>query len=71
MTGGMSCPEHCLLGRQRTFLARPQAVFKEVRMIFVGIDWAEDHHDLCLLEEQGGTLGKRRLPEGLEGARQL
>jgi transposase len=40
-------------------------------MIFVGIDWAEEHHDACLLEEQGGALGKRRVPESLEGARQL
>src|SRR5437879_4217733 len=40
-------------------------------MIFVGVDWAEDHHDVCLLDEQGASLGKRRVPEGLEGSRQL
>jgi transposase len=40
-------------------------------MIFVGVDWAEDHHDVCLEDEPGATLGKRRLPEGLAGARQL
>jgi transposase len=40
-------------------------------MVFVGIDWAEAHHDICLLDEQGKLLGKRRVSEGLEGVRQL
>ena len=40
-------------------------------MVLVGIDWAEAHHDVCLLDEQGKLLGKRRVPEGLEGVRRL
>jgi transposase len=40
-------------------------------MVFVGIDWAEAHHDVCLLDEAGSVLAKRRLPDGLEGVRQL
>ncbi|MCA1838573.1 MAG: IS110 family transposase, partial [Actinobacteria bacterium] len=40
-------------------------------MIFVGDDWAETHHDICVLDEQGKLLGKRRVPEGLEGVRQF
>src|SRR3989442_1280355 len=40
-------------------------------MIFVGIDWAEAHHDICVLDESGGMLAKRRIAEGLEGVRQL
>ena len=40
-------------------------------MVFVGVDWAESHHDVCLLDEQGKVLGKRRIPEGLEGVRRL
>jgi transposase len=40
-------------------------------MIFVGDDWAEDHHDVCVIDEAGGRLGWRRLPEGLTGIRQL
>ncbi|TMD93286.1 MAG: IS110 family transposase, partial [Chloroflexi bacterium] len=36
-------------------------------MIFLGIDWAEAHHDVCLLDEAGSALGKARVPEGLEG----
>jgi hypothetical protein len=40
-------------------------------MIFVGDDWAEEHHDVYLLDESGRRLGSRRLPEGLTGVRQL
>ncbi len=40
-------------------------------MIFVGVDWAEAHHDICALDEEGATLAKRRIPDTLEGVRQL
>ena len=40
-------------------------------MIFVGVDWAEAHHDVCLLDEQGKVLGKGRVSEGVEGVRRL
>ena len=40
-------------------------------MIFVGVDWAEAHHDVCAMDEAGGLLGKRRVPDGVEGARQI
>ena len=36
-------------------------------MIFLGIDWAEAHHDVCLLDEEGNRLGKARVPDGIEG----
>ena len=36
-------------------------------MIFVGDDWAEGHHDVCLMDEAGTRLAARRLPEGLPG----
>ena len=35
--------------------------------IFVGDDWAEDHHDVHVMNEAGARLGGRRLPEGLAG----
>jgi len=35
--------------------------------VFLGVDWAEDHHDLCLLNEQGTRLAARRIPDGLDG----
>ena len=36
-------------------------------MLFVGDDWAEDHHDVELMDESGLTLAKARLPEGAAG----
>ena len=36
-------------------------------MIFVGDDWAEDHHDVHVLDADGVRLASRRLPEGLAG----
>ena len=40
-------------------------------MIFMGDDWAEDHHDVYLMDQAGKRLASRRLPEGLTGIRQL
>lgn len=36
-------------------------------MIFVGVDWAEAHHDICVLDEAGGVLGRLRIPDSLAG----
>lgn len=36
-------------------------------MIFVGDDWAEDHHDVEVMDDAGRTLTRRRLPEGVAG----
>lgn len=36
-------------------------------MLFVGDDWAEDHHDVHLMNDAGERLASRRLPEGLAG----
>ena len=36
-------------------------------MLFIGDDWAEDHHDIELVDDQGRVLARRRLPEGIEG----
>lgn len=40
-------------------------------MIFMGDDWAEDHHDVHVMDEAGKRLAWRRLPEGLEGIRRF
>jgi len=40
-------------------------------MIFVGIDWAETHHDVCVIDSEGEVLATRRIPEGLEGVGRL
>ena len=36
-------------------------------MIFVGNDWAEDHHDVYVMDQQGRKLAAKRLVEGIEG----
>jgi hypothetical protein len=38
-----------------------------VALIFVGNDWAEDHHDVHVMNEAGRKLAARRLPEGAAG----
>jgi len=40
-------------------------------MIFVGDDWAEDHHDVHVMDLAGTRLAARRLPEGLAGISRL
>jgi transposase len=40
-------------------------------MLFVGDDWAEDHHDVEVLDESGRRLVKFRVPEGIEGISRL
>lgn len=40
-------------------------------MLFVGDDWAEDHHDIEIQDETGRRLAKARLPEGIEGISRL
>ena len=36
-------------------------------MLFVGDDWAEDHHDVEVVDDDGRVLARRRLPNGLDG----
>src|SRR6202165_3732106 len=40
-------------------------------MIFIGDDWAEEHHDVYLMDKTGRRLASGRLPEGLTGLRGL
>jgi hypothetical protein len=40
-------------------------------VLFVGNDWAEDHHDVEVQDGTGRRLGKARLPEGVAGVTQL
>jgi transposase len=39
--------------------------------LFVGDDWAEGHHDVEVMDEQGKVLVRRQLPEGVAGMAQL
>ena len=40
-------------------------------MLFVGDDWAEDHHDVELMDSSGQTVARARLPEGAAGMTRL
>src|SRR3984957_13013148 len=39
--------------------------------LLVGDDWAEDHHDIEVMNEQGKVLARARLPEGVAGMARL
>jgi len=39
--------------------------------LYVGDDWAEDHHDIEVMNEAGKVLAKKRLPEGAAGMSQF
>ena len=39
--------------------------------LFIGDDWAEDHHDIEVMDEAGAVLARRRLSEGVAGIAQL
>jgi transposase len=36
-------------------------------VLFVGLDWAEEHHDVAVMAEDGRVVAARRVPEGLGG----
>jgi transposase len=40
-------------------------------LLLVGDDWAEDHHDVELMDADGRRLAKARLPEGVAGMARL
>jgi hypothetical protein len=40
-------------------------------VLFVGDDWAEDHHDVEVQDATGRRLGKARLGEGVAGIARL
>lgn len=40
-------------------------------MIFVGIDWSERHHDVCVVDADGTQLARGRVREGIEGVAEL
>jgi transposase len=40
-------------------------------VIYVGIDWSEHHHDVCVVDVEGTQLARARVPEGIEGVAKL
>jgi Transposase len=35
--------------------------------VFCGIDWAEDHHDIALVDRDGQLLARRRISDDAAG----
>src|SRR6202140_4738328 len=68
----MLCLEHCSIRASLlSYGSVSTHATEEAPMVFVGIDWAEAHHDVCVVDEEGRVLAKRRVPEGLEGVGKL
>jgi transposase len=76
---GMSCPlrrrEYLFIG---SLVVLPQAAADmmstmegTMELLFVGDDWAEEHHDVELQDETGRVLGTAKLPEGAAGIARL
>jgi transposase len=40
-------------------------------VVFVGVDWAEAHHDVCVVDGRGRVLGRRRVADGVAGVAEL
>jgi hypothetical protein len=40
-------------------------------VLFVGIDWAEGHHDVCVLDVEGQVIARGRVPDGIAGLAQV
>jgi transposase len=36
-------------------------------MIFLGLDWSEEHHDVAVLDEAGNVLGELRIADTIDG----
>jgi transposase len=53
-------------GRTHEFVER-----LEKRVLFVGDDWAEDHHDVEVQDQAGRRLATARVMEGVEGVAKL
>ena len=40
-------------------------------MLLVGIDWAERHHDVCVMATDGSVLARERITDGMAGVARL
>ena len=39
--------------------------------VYCGIDWAEGHHDIALVDDDGKLIAKRRINESVDGVAEL
>src|SRR5664279_4073045 len=75
MTCPCSCGEHLTIRSLAVSSTLPTGVLacwiEGGAMLFVGDDWAEDHHDVEIVNDSGRRLVQKRLPEGVEGIDRL
>src|SRR5829696_8839239 len=69
----MSCQVSTAIRAPRVFLwlNDREVGAEEDTVLFVGVDWGEHHHDLCLVDQDGGVLATRRVADGLTGVGEL
>jgi hypothetical protein len=60
-----------LFSRRLLAGTEPELGWGELMRVFVGDDWAEDHHDVEVMDERGKVLARGRLPEGVAGMARL
>jgi hypothetical protein len=48
-----------------------RSVQEVLAMVLVGIDWSERWHDVCLMDDGGQVLGRRRIDDSPAGLTQL
>jgi transposase len=78
IANGMSCPgggEHWSIRSRLVCSALPiseKVIGRGLSVtLLVGDDWAEDHHDVEVLDETGRRLARARLDEGVAGMARL
>jgi len=40
-------------------------------MFFAGVDWADDHHDVAVIDQDGELVGSKRVPHSPAGLAEL
>ena len=40
-------------------------------MIYIGIDWSKDHHDMCIMSESGAVVSQIKYKQSLEGYQRM
>ena len=68
MAAGVACRSSTGPLARRDLLERLcRSMRRDGAMIFVGIDWAEAHHDVCVLDRRRGGAGDTADPRGPRG----
>jgi hypothetical protein len=70
MAGGMTCRglSTAPLGRRSPSPGQDRmSIQEELAVLLVGIDWAERHHDVCLMATDGRVLTGERIVDGVAG----